>query len=107
MPATFGERLRDLIERNEYKQKSFAEKLNVSLSTLNGYVNNYRLPNQITIVRIAELLGVTTDYLLGCESRPVDLPLSNAERELLENLRALDKEKQEVIFKLTDMLSQK
>lgn len=107
MLTTFGERLKDLIDRNDYSQKSFAKLLNVSLSTLNGYVNNYRLPNLILIVRIAEILGVTTDYLLGCESKPIDLPLSNDERNLLENLRKLDTDKQEMILKLTDMLSQK
>ena len=107
MLTTFGERLKDLIDRNDYSQKSFAELLNVSLSTLNGYVNNYRLPNLILIVRIAETLGVTTDYLLGCDSKPIDLPLSGNERELLENLRKLDPDKQEMILKLTEMLSQK
>lgn len=104
---TFGERLRDVIERKEFTQTKLAETLNITLSTFNGYVNDYRLPNLLLIVRMAEILGVTTDYLLGCESTPENIPLSNDERGLLSNLRSLDKEQQEIIFKLAEMLTKK
>lgn len=104
---TFGERLRDLLERRELKQNEFAARLNITKSTLSGYINDYRLPNLITVVQIAELLGVTTDFLLGCESKPDSVPLSYEENELLANLRSLSKEEQDSIFKLCNILAKK
>ena len=104
---TFGDRLRDLIERREIKQKELAPLLNIGKSTLSGYVCNDRTPDMEQIVRIAEFFGVTTDYLLGCESTPESIPLSNDERGLLSNLRSLDKEQQEIICKLAEMLAKK
>lgn len=104
---TFGERLRFLLERRDMQQQEIARQLNITPSTFNGYVNNYRLPNLLVIVRMAEILGVTTDYLLGCDSSPENIPMSNAERGLLSNLRSLDAEQQEIIFKLAEMLSKK
>ncbi|MBD5384253.1 MAG: helix-turn-helix transcriptional regulator [Ruminococcaceae bacterium] len=104
---TFGERLRYLLERRDIQQKEIAHQLNITASTFNGYVNDYRLPNLLLIVRMAEFFGVTTDYLLGCESTPESIPLSNDERGLLSNLRSLDKEQQEIIFKLAEMLTKK
>lgn len=104
---TFGEKLRYLIERSDFTQTKFAEMLNVSLSTLNGYVNDYRLPNLLTVVTMAELLHVTTDYLLGCESDTSSIPLSDKELTLLNNLRALDEEKQVMLFTLAAMLNEK
>lgn len=104
---TFGDRLRYLIERREIKQKDLAPLLNIGKSTLSGYVNNDRMPDMLQIVRIAEFFGVTTDYLLCCDSSPEKIPLSNDERELLSNLRSLDAEQQEIIFKLAEMLTKK
>ena len=104
---TFGERLKNLIERQEMQQKDIAPLLHIGPSTLSGYVNNDRMPDMLQIVRIAEFFGVTTDYLLGCDSSPENIPMSNAERGLLSNLRSLDAEQQEVILKLAEMLSKK
>lgn len=104
---TFGERLRDLLERKELKHNEFAEQMNLTKSTLSGYINDYRLPNLILVVQIAECLGVTTDYLLGCESRPDNIPLSREELALLTDLRSLGEEERETVFKVCSLLARK
>lgn len=104
---TFGKKLRDLLERREFKQNEFAKELNLTKSTLSGYINDYRLPNLITVVKIAELLGVTTDYLLGCESKPESVPLSRDELTMLGKLRSLDAEEREAVFKLCALLAKR
>lgn len=104
---TFGERLKDLLERRDIKQNELAKQLNLTKSTLSGYINDYRLPNLITVVQIAEILGVTTDFLLGCDSRPESVPLSREELTLLMILRSLDREKQDIIYKMCNVLSKK
>lgn len=104
---TFGERLRYLIERCDMTQKEFAKQLNLTPSALNGYINDYRLPNLLIIVTMAEKLHVTTDYLLGCESDTSTIPLSDEELKLLGNMRALDEEKRAMIFRLAEILNGK
>lgn len=104
---TFGEKLRYLIERRDLTQTKFAEMLSVSLSTLNSYVNDKRLPNLLIVATMAKQLHVTTDYLLGCESDTSSIPLSDEELRLLGNLRALDEEKRSILFRLAEMLNNK
>lgn len=103
----FGEVLRLELEKRDLKQKVFSEMINVSPSTVCGYINTNRQPDFELVKRIASALNVSIDYLLDYNIQPENAPLSKKEQLLLDNLRALDKEKQEIIFKLTDMLSQK
>jgi transcriptional regulator with XRE-family HTH domain len=48
-------------------QKDFAELLKLSLSTYNNYERGIRTPRSVEIVRIAHILGVSTDWLLDEE----------------------------------------
>lgn len=62
---TFGECLRDLLYERKISQISFAEKLGISRARLNNYLADRSEPNQATLIAIADLLNVNTDYLLG------------------------------------------
>lgn len=103
----FGEVLKLELEKRDLKQKAFAKMINVSPSTICGYINTNRQPDFELVKRIASALNVSTDYLLDYNIKPENTPLSKKEQLLLDTLRALDKDKQEMIFKLTDMLSSK
>jgi len=60
-----GERIKQSrIDRN-IKQFELAEKLCVSQSTVAGWESGARKPDVEMVSRIAVLLGITTDYLLG------------------------------------------
>lgn len=63
--STLGDRLRFLIHERGMDQKQFAEVFGLKLSTLNGYVTNYRTPDIRTQKRLADFFGVTVDYLIG------------------------------------------
>lgn len=79
----FGDRLKELIEEKELKQRDLALALNISPTTLNGYVNSYREPDFETLCRIASYFEVSTDYLLGVSGvlRPAFLSTDqNAQR---------------------------
>ena len=54
--------------RMDLSQKDLAEKLGVSAPTLNGYESGKHEPKPEIIVKIAEICGVTADFLLGIES---------------------------------------
>ncbi len=61
----FSDRLREQREELGIKQKDMAKKLNLPANTYNGYETGKRTPPLDVIVEISEILGVTTDYLLG------------------------------------------
>lgn len=62
---TIGERLRYLIRERGLDQKQFAELFGLKISTLNGYVTNYRTPDVELQKRFADYFGVSVDFLIG------------------------------------------
>ncbi len=69
----FGEKLKALRIQNHLTQTALAEKLGVSLRTLQNYETCKIYPKQTEIyARISKLFGVTTDYLLRGETGSAD-----------------------------------
>lgn len=66
----FNERLRELREDNNLKQKELAEKLLVDQRSLSFYEIGKYEPNIETIKKIALFFNVSTDYLLGLTDNP-------------------------------------
>ena len=50
--------------------KCLAHELGVSESTVSQYENSKREPDNATLIKIADVLGVTLDYLLGRTDNP-------------------------------------
>lgn len=63
-----GSRIKELRISKNITQREMANKLNLSYSTYSNYENNYREPKFETIEKVAEILGVTVDYLIGSDS---------------------------------------
>nr|WP_274518913.1 helix-turn-helix domain-containing protein [Tumebacillus flagellatus] len=58
--------MRELRKERRLKQKDIADAVGIGgLTTYNGYENDKREPNNEMLVKLANLFGVTTDYLLG------------------------------------------
>lgn len=97
MANMFRLRIRELREANGYKsQQSFADAFGIAQSTVGGWEAGKREPNFDTALRIASFFGVTTDYLLGCETeQPADIEiargevLTDEEHDVLLKFRAL------------------
>lgn len=66
-----GIRLRELRENKYLKQEQVARLLNVNKSTISYYENNERQPPNDTLIRIADIFNVSTDYLLGRQRKAV------------------------------------
>jgi transcriptional regulator with XRE-family HTH domain len=63
---TFGEKLKKAREEKKLTLKEAADGIGLkSLSTLNSYELNYRMPGLKTIIKIAKFYDVSLDYLLG------------------------------------------
>ena len=84
---SFSYRLRQLRKKQNFTQQGLADKLNVHVTTVKNWENCYCLPDIDNICIIADVLHVTTDYLLGREENE-RLPLegeglTEAERKQL------------------------
>lgn len=60
-----GSRIKTLRTERGWIQKDLAERLNVSKQVISAYENGQRRPDLDTLQRMAEIFGVTSDYLLG------------------------------------------
>lgn len=60
-----GKRLKSKREELGIKQKEFADRVGVSAPAINQFESGEKKPSPDVLTRIAEELGVSTDYLLG------------------------------------------
>ncbi|WP_028983978.1 helix-turn-helix domain-containing protein [Sporolactobacillus terrae] len=65
MENTLGSRIRFLRDEQGLSQLEMARQLNISNAQLSRYESGARKPDPDMIVRIADYLNVSTDYLLG------------------------------------------
>ena len=65
----FSQRLKQLRLDKHLTQAQVAGRVGVTASMISSYETDIRLPSFEVIVRLADLFGVTVDYLLGRETR--------------------------------------
>lgn len=107
----FGEKLRALRLQNHLTQSALAERLGVSLRTLQNYETCKIYPKQTEIyARIAALFGVSTDYLLNTQNIPVTTAASLPTDELVASVGSLfsggvlsDEDKDKVFATITEL----
>ena len=89
-----GTQLRNLLDEEGITQKQLAEALNLSTTTLNGYIKNRRQPDAKNIIRLASYFHTTTDYIYGLTSfrEPMSIPYSTEERHLVNIFRGIPEE---------------
>lgn len=63
--AVIGKRLKKAREDAKYTQMKAAEKLGISNGTLSGYERNYRDPDTDILNQMADLYGVSIEWLMG------------------------------------------
>lgn len=87
-------------EKSHYTQPQVADKLGVTPTAYQNYEYGKREPNNDTVVALAELFNVTTDYLLGRETgepETIDklageFNMTALEKEILDNYLSLPKD---------------
>ncbi len=77
---TFGQRLKKLRKDKGLSQEQLALMLKKSRSTVAGYETDDRYPEFFSLIEIANLFKVSSDYLLGLS----DNPYCNVEQSQLE-----------------------
>ncbi len=94
---TLGERIKVLQETKNISNKAIAELLHVASNTVSGYVNDKSEMTFESLVKLADLFDVSTDYLLGRTDVPeIPLRLSEPERRLILELRTLNPDQKAV-----------
>lgn len=90
-----GTQLRNLLDQDGITQKQLAEALNISTTTLNGYIQNRRQPDAKTVIRLASYFHTTTDYIYGLTSlrEPMPSPYNADERHLVNIYRGIPEDK--------------
>lgn len=61
----FGEQLKEIRTEKHLKQTDIAKILNVSGNTVRAWETDKQEPSLATLLKLSELLEVSTDYLLG------------------------------------------
>ncbi len=61
----FNKRLREMRMKNRFTQQNMADKLNIALRSYQCYETGTRSPSFDLLICIADILNVSTDYLLG------------------------------------------
>lgn len=83
----FSERLKLALENSNISQIRLAQELELTGPAINRWCNNVTEPDNKTIVKIANILGVSTDYLLGNDVEPdIELEKELKEKEVLKHL---------------------
>lgn len=84
----FGSRLKTLRLKKDMTQQELASCLDVTKSVISAYERGIRMPSYDILIQISYIFKVSTDYLLGVESRQnIDLSgLSDEEITALINL---------------------
>jgi len=100
----FPERCRELRRQKNLSQAELGKLVDVHLTHIGRYERGISRPSAFTLKKIAEVLGVTTDYLI--EGETDDIARAKLEdRELLnmfQQVAALPDEDKNIIKKLID-----
>ena len=91
MKNNFGENLKKIRTSQKISRKVFAEKFNVSDSTLAGWENAHREPTLDKIIEIADFFKVSVDSLV--RSDKINLKISDDSKLTIDLPPNLNKEK--------------
>ncbi|WP_049518554.1 helix-turn-helix domain-containing protein [Streptococcus parasanguinis] len=94
----FAERLKTLRKQVKLTQAQIAEKLNISQQAYASWERGVKKPTQENLVKIAQILNVTVDYLVGNSDEKIENELDNVEFLFRMNSKGLT-EKEKEIFK--------
>ena len=94
----FSERLKKLRKDSGFTQVDVAEKLGISQPAYASWERGIKKPTQENLVKIAQVLNVSVDYLVGNSEEKSD-ELDNIELLFRMNSRGLTDEEKEIFKK--------
>ena len=101
----FRERLREWRLKRGLTQEELARKADVPTIGVSHFETGHRFPNAASLRRLADALGVSTDYLLGRVKTPAGKDLEAADPEvavLFRRFQGLSEEAREQVKQLLE-----
>lgn len=100
----FGARLKELRKRKRWSQKELAAKVDIRFQQLNKYESGLNIPPAEMLIKLADALATTVDYLLT--GNPAEeMPLGNPRLfRRFQAVESFDTEDQEAVIKLIDAM---
>ncbi|MCI6855196.1 MAG: helix-turn-helix domain-containing protein, partial [Firmicutes bacterium] len=74
----FADKLIELRKKNGWSQEELAEKVNVTRQSVSKWESSQSIPDLDKILLLAQIFGVTTDYLLKDEMEEVQIGVEAA-----------------------------
>lgn len=90
----FGDRLKTLRLQKQWTQADLARMLGLTKSVISAYETGLRMPSYDVLIAITRIFKVSSDYLLGIDSRQ-DVDLSALSDEEIHAVRHLIKAMQQ------------
>ncbi|MBQ8411983.1 MAG: helix-turn-helix transcriptional regulator [Ruminiclostridium sp.] len=87
--VNFGQLLKELRQQAGLTQKQLGERLWISKATVSYYEQSLRYPSPEILVKIANVFHVSTDYLLGRESKAQTLDVTDLTDEDIALLNSM------------------
>lgn len=86
MEKTLGARIAEKRKEKKMTQEELAEKLDVSSQAVSKWENDQSCPDIMLLPKLAEVLGMTVDALLGNEKKPEAVLVPEHERKRIEDM---------------------
>lgn len=106
-----GERISELRKDRRFKQKDISKILNVAVSTVSNYETGSHEPDLTNLCKLADVLNVSTDYLLGRTDLTVNvnsladtLGTGVTKARILEMMEQFTEEDQDYLLKTIRLL---
>jgi transcriptional regulator with XRE-family HTH domain len=100
----FGARLKTLRKQKNWAQKELAAQVDVRFQQLNKYESGLNIPPAEMLVKLADALGVSVDFLLT-GNLVEDSPLASSRLfRRFQVLEAMDGDDQETVIKVIDAM---
>ena len=74
----FGEKLQMLRKARGWSQEELAQQINVSRQALSKWESGASIADTANVIALSRLFGVSTDYLLLCESEAASAPAAGS-----------------------------
>lgn len=100
----FGTRVKQLRKQKDWSQKRLANQIDIRYQLLNKYEGGQHIPPVETLIKLAEALGTTIDFLLtGNPSEEITLN-NPALLKRFKELESFNREDQETVVKVIDAI---
>lgn len=97
---TFGEKITLVRKQLKWSQDELAKKIGTSAPIIGRYERGEIKPSIDVAAKLADVLGVTIDYLTGKSDKMV---LDKKLLQRIEDIEALPTEEKNVVYRLIDM----